>query len=299
MTNVHGDKKKDLGIAKAVPVHINNINIETDMEVSEAKKYTIIVGNKWLKKAKALLDYKLCELIIRCSEKPIVVKCCYWTTLLAPKQNQKEKQSEKSNDKESNEKEEQKEQEETAELAYTTFTSNGKPLDNVKADREGIIVNGKLICWPYYDILRRTFDQKPGKKAKYRYWWYGLCARCWCNQPLYSPNDKCKSCLIYYKDWEPISLIPRKELKEVQKFFENELPEIQSLVVEQRELFPEKRKIDIENLLARNSPVISKKGDTTGRTYVIQHTITTREIRPIYLSLINPIAIMMSSLRKR
>ncbi|KAG9290583.1 hypothetical protein G9A89_020953 [Geosiphon pyriformis] len=75
MTNVHGDKKKGLGITKAIPVYINGISIETDMEVSEVKEYIIIVGNEWLKKAKALLDYELCELTIRCGEKPIVVKC--------------------------------------------------------------------------------------------------------------------------------------------------------------------------------------------------------------------------------
>ncbi|KAG9289402.1 hypothetical protein G9A89_007963 [Geosiphon pyriformis] len=225
MTNVHGDKKKGLDITKAVPVHINGISIETDMEVSEAKEYTIIVGNEWLKKAKALLNYELCKLTIRCGEKPIVVKCRHWTTLPTPKQNQ-EKLSEESDDEESDDEEEQEEQEETAELAYTIFTSNGKPLDNVKANRKRIIVNGKLICWPYYDILKRTFDQKPGKKAKYSYWWHGPCAWCWCNKSLYSPSDECKSCLIYYKDWEPISLIPRDELKEVQKPFENEPPEI-------------------------------------------------------------------------
>ncbi|KAG9307519.1 hypothetical protein G9A89_017349, partial [Geosiphon pyriformis] len=167
ITNVHGDKKKGLGIAKAVPVRINGISIETDMEVSEAKEYTIIVGNEWLKKAKALLNYKLCELTIRCSEKPIVVKCRHWTTSPVLKQNQEEEQLDESDDEESNEEEEQKEQEETAELTYTTFISNDKPLDNVKADKEEIIVNGKLICWPYYDILRRTFEKKPGKKAKY------------------------------------------------------------------------------------------------------------------------------------
>ncbi|KAG9296613.1 hypothetical protein G9A89_015205 [Geosiphon pyriformis] len=262
MTNVHGDKKKSLGIAKAIPVCINSISIKTDMEVSEAKEYTIIVGNEWLKKAKVLLNYELCKLTIRCGEKPIVVKCCHWTTPPATKQNQKDEQSEESDDEESNEENEQEEQEETAKLAYTTFTSNDKLLNNVKANREGIIVNGKLICWSYYDILRKTFDQKPGKKAKYCYWWHSSCVQCWCNQPLYSPNDKYKSCLIYYKDWKPISLILREELKEVQKSFENKPPEIQSLVVEQRELSPEERKIDIENLLAKNSPVISKKGDT-------------------------------------
>ncbi|KAG9288323.1 hypothetical protein G9A89_021354 [Geosiphon pyriformis] len=263
MTNIHGDKKKGLDIAKAISVCINDISIETNMEVSEAKEYTIIVSNEWLKKAKALFDYKLCELTIRCGEKPIVVKCCHWTTSPATKQNQEEKQSNESDDDESDD-ENQEEPEKTAELTYTIFTSNGKPLDNVKADKKRIMVNDKVICWFYYDILRRTFDRKPSKKAKYSYWWHGPCAWCWCNKPLYSPSDECKSCLIYYKDWEPISLIPQEELKEVQKSFENEPPEIQSLVVEQRELFPEERKIDIENLLARNSPVISKKEDTPG-----------------------------------
>ncbi|KAG9289842.1 hypothetical protein G9A89_015422 [Geosiphon pyriformis] len=246
MTNVHGDKKKRLGIAKAVPVRINGISIKTDIKVSEAKEYTIIVGNKWLKKAKALLDYEFCELTIRC----------------VPKQNQEEKQSNESDNEENNEKEEQKEQEETAELAYITFTSNSKPLDNVKADKKGIIVNGKLICWPYYDILRRTFEKKPGKKTKYML---------------------VQQTLVFSKDWEPISLISREELKEVQKSFENEPPKIQSLVIEQKEPSPEERKIDIENLLARNSPVISKEDDTSGHTHVIQHTITTRETQSIYL----------------
>ncbi|KAG9297639.1 hypothetical protein G9A89_011154 [Geosiphon pyriformis] len=278
-----GSSKKGLGIAKAIPVCINGISIETDMEVSEAKEYTIIVGNEWLKKAKALLDYELCELTIKCGEKPIVVKCHHWTTPPVPKQSSEENESNESDNEESEEEEEQEEQEESAELTYTIFTSNGKPLNNVKADKEGIIVNGKLICWPYYDMLRRTFDRKPGKKAKYSYWWHGSCAQCWCDKPLYSPSDECMSCLIYYKDWEPISLIPHEEIKEVQKFFENEPPEIQSLVVEQREPSPEERKVDIENLLARNSPVISKEGEPPGCTHMIQHTIITRETCPIHL----------------
>ncbi|KAG9289411.1 hypothetical protein G9A89_007972 [Geosiphon pyriformis] len=127
---------KGLSITKAISVCINGISIETDMEVSEAKEYTIIVDNKWLKKAKALLDYELYE----------------------------------SDDDESDEKKDQEEQEKTAKLVYIIFTSNGKPLDNIKADKEEIMINDKLICWPYYDILRRTFDRKPGKKAKYSYW---------------------------------------------------------------------------------------------------------------------------------
>ncbi|KAG9298519.1 hypothetical protein G9A89_018878 [Geosiphon pyriformis] len=158
-----------------------------------------------------------------------MVKCHYWTTLLVLKQSQEKKQSDESDNKKSEKKDKQ---EETTELAYIIFTSNSKPLDNVKADKKEIMVNGKLICWPYYDILRKTFDKKPDKKAKYSYWWHGPCARYWCNKPLYSPSNKYKSCLIYYKDWEPISLIFRKKLKEVQKFFESKPSEIQLLVIE-------------------------------------------------------------------
>ncbi|KAG9302222.1 hypothetical protein G9A89_020656 [Geosiphon pyriformis] len=267
MNNIYGDKKKNLDIAKAISVHIN---------ISEIKEYTIIVGNKWLKKAKTLLDYELCELIIRCSEKPIVVKCCHWTTFLISKQNQEEKQSDESDDDESNEEKDQEEQKKTVEFADTIFISNDKSLDNVKADKKGIMVNGKLICWPYYNILKRIFNRKPGKKAKYSYW-------CWCNKPLYSPSNECKFCLIYYKNWEPISLIPREELKKVQKSFKSKSSEIQLIVIEQKEPSPEKRKVDIKNLLARNSPVILKEGDTPGCIYVIQHTITTRETCPIHL----------------
>ncbi|KAG9304235.1 hypothetical protein G9A89_019797 [Geosiphon pyriformis] len=134
-----GLSKKRLGIAKAIPVRINGISIETDMKVSEAKEYTIIVGNEWLKKAKALFDYKLCELTIRCGKKPIVVKCCHWTTPPVPKQSPEENESDESDDEESKEEEKQEEQKETAELTYTIFTSNSKPLDNVKADKKGII----------------------------------------------------------------------------------------------------------------------------------------------------------------
>ncbi|KAG9301527.1 hypothetical protein G9A89_008379 [Geosiphon pyriformis] len=243
MTNIHNDKKKDLGIAKAISVRINDISIETDMEISEAKKYTIIVSNKWLKKAKALLDYELCKLTIKCGEKSIVVNT---------QANQKEKQSDESDDDKSDN-EDQEKQEKTVELAYTIFTSNGKPLDNVKADKEKIMVNGKLICWPYYNIFRKTFDRKPSKKAKYNYWWHGSYA-----------CDECKFCLIYYKNWKPISLIPKEELKEVQKFFKNKPPKIQFLVVKQKKPLFKEKKVDIENLLARNDSIISKKGDTPG-----------------------------------
>ncbi|KAG9307358.1 hypothetical protein G9A89_017187 [Geosiphon pyriformis] len=52
-----------------------------------------------------LLELLAQALIIRCGEKSIVVKCCYWTTSPVSKQNQKEEQLNKSDDDKSNKKE--------------------------------------------------------------------------------------------------------------------------------------------------------------------------------------------------
>ncbi|KAG9301377.1 hypothetical protein G9A89_018049 [Geosiphon pyriformis] len=65
-------------------------------------------------------------------------------------------------------------------------------------------------------------------------------------------------------DWELINIIPKEKLREVQKFFESKPPKIQSLAIEQRESSFEEKKVDIENLLAKNNPVISKESNTFG-----------------------------------
>ncbi|KAG9290732.1 hypothetical protein G9A89_011695 [Geosiphon pyriformis] len=97
------------------------------MEVFKAKKYIIIVGNKWLKKTKALLDYELCKLIIRCDKKSMVVKYCHWTTPPISKQNQEEEQLDELDNNENNKKKDQEEQKKTAKFAYTIFTNeNGR-----------------------------------------------------------------------------------------------------------------------------------------------------------------------------
>ncbi|KAG9291703.1 hypothetical protein G9A89_022122 [Geosiphon pyriformis] len=116
ITNVHGNKKKGLDIAKAILVCINSISIETDM-----------------KKAKALLDYELYELTIRCNEKSIV--------------NQEEEQSDKSDDKSNDE--DQEEQKETV----VTGSASAEGFDGVLC-----IMNRDLIG-SIVDVSFQEFSQ--------------------------------------------------------------------------------------------------------------------------------------------
>ena len=64
LSNVHGQRKRALGIAKEVPVTVNGVTIAADMEVMDTDAYAIIIGNGWLKEAKALIDYETCQMTI-------------------------------------------------------------------------------------------------------------------------------------------------------------------------------------------------------------------------------------------
>ncbi|KAG9296824.1 hypothetical protein G9A89_002221 [Geosiphon pyriformis] len=104
---------KGLGIVKAIPIQINGVCIETDMKVSEAKDYIIIIGNEWLKKVKTLLDYELCELTICSETKPIVVKCRHWTVppeVVKQQQSNNDDNSDDSDDSEDKEEEDKEEE---------------------------------------------------------------------------------------------------------------------------------------------------------------------------------------------
>src|SRR5215204_6999622 len=79
LSNVHGQQKRPLGIAKDILVTVNGVTISANMEVMNTDAYAIIVGNGWLKEAKALIDYKTCQLTIQSIQPPILVQCQHWT----------------------------------------------------------------------------------------------------------------------------------------------------------------------------------------------------------------------------
>jgi len=59
------------------PVTIEGITIPVDVVVTDAHTYSAIVGNDWLSKVKANIDYETSSMIIRWQEKKIIVPIEY------------------------------------------------------------------------------------------------------------------------------------------------------------------------------------------------------------------------------
>jgi dUTP pyrophosphatase len=65
MTGIHGEKKRPLGEILNLPINIRGITIPIDVAVTEAPNYDVIVGNDWLKKAQASLNWNEATLTIK------------------------------------------------------------------------------------------------------------------------------------------------------------------------------------------------------------------------------------------
>ncbi|EXX63610.1 hypothetical protein RirG_150760 [Rhizophagus irregularis DAOM 197198w] len=57
MVNVNGERRRPLGAVSDIPLKIHDQIIPMDAIVTDADSYAAIVGNDWLRKTKAILDY--------------------------------------------------------------------------------------------------------------------------------------------------------------------------------------------------------------------------------------------------
>src|SRR5215204_7264683 len=144
LSNVHGQRKRALGIAKEVPVTVNGVTISADMEVMDTDAYAIIVGNGWLKEAKALIDYETCQLTIRSIQPPVLVQCQHWT---------EKKEANEETDEETDKDTDSEDEEEEAHVFFAIFSFDGQIEEESCISHEGIRVNNRLTPWLSYDRL--------------------------------------------------------------------------------------------------------------------------------------------------
>src|ERR1043165_4967476 len=60
MVNVNGERRRPLGAVTKIPLNIQGRIIPFNAIVTEAASYSAIVGNDWLRKTKAKIDYEDC-----------------------------------------------------------------------------------------------------------------------------------------------------------------------------------------------------------------------------------------------
>jgi hypothetical protein len=65
MVNVNGERRRPLGAVSNIPLKIHNVIIPMDAIVTDANSYAAIVGNDWLRKTKAVIDYNNNKMVIK------------------------------------------------------------------------------------------------------------------------------------------------------------------------------------------------------------------------------------------
>jgi Retroviral aspartyl protease len=65
MVNVNGERRRPLGAVLDIPLKIHDCIIPMDAIVTDANSYAAIVGNDWLQKTKAVLDYNNNVMILK------------------------------------------------------------------------------------------------------------------------------------------------------------------------------------------------------------------------------------------
>ena len=207
MINVNGDRKRPLGEVLNFPITIKGITIPIDVVVVDANSYSAIVGNDWLSRVRARLDYESCIMIMTWEDKEIEVPIEYRcmphekpeVKALPPEKEVEEaiEEIEEVSEEEDEEYEEEFEEEELEEKVFCHFQL--EPMEEESQDLtddesieltcqlDGVVTNGlrtiedivlvdssvyldkQFHYWNYFHNLEKKFMQKPPKKAKWEY----------------------------------------------------------------------------------------------------------------------------------
>ena len=73
MVNVNSERRRPLGAVSDIPLKIRECIIPMDAIVTEADSYAAIVGNDWLRKTKAIIDYDANTMVIKWKNKVLKV----------------------------------------------------------------------------------------------------------------------------------------------------------------------------------------------------------------------------------
>src|SRR5579864_1624979 len=228
MININRERKCPLGEVLNFTITIKNVTILIDAIVMDATTYSAIVGNDWLSKVKANIDYETSTMIIHWQGKEIEIPIEY---LELPSNKWKrtnggkivkinEDEEEESEESDNPDDDEEYEEEELEEKVFCHFKVKRKsqespnddkpirldcrfddvvisgiyPKENIIIVNDGVYLDDSYYTWDYFRRLNEQFGRQPTKKARWVYDWKGPSARCWCNERLYSPSDSCYQC---------------------------------------------------------------------------------------------------------
>ncbi|PKC53209.1 hypothetical protein RhiirA1_479763 [Rhizophagus irregularis] len=155
MINVNGERRRPLGEVLNFPVTVKGMTIPIDVVVTDATDYSAIVGNDWLAKVKANIDYETSSMLIHWEGKDVEVPIEYSEMPLERRRKREEEDRDEEEDDVSEE--EENEEDETEEEEYEEEDLDEKILAAREFIRKKILsLQTKEFIWMSPSTSGRT-----------------------------------------------------------------------------------------------------------------------------------------------
>jgi hypothetical protein len=246
------------------------------METIDTQAYTMVLGNDWLQKAKAKIEYNPPRLTISNNNKVAIIECN--NTAGKPLQTiEEDEEDEDEDEEESSDEEDDYVQTNPLSNMSLVVTEDESPDQHYyRFDPWGIQIDHETFSWQEYQFMNEKFNpwlQDYHTRHKYKHWFLGPDKSCWCNKKLITAIDTCHQCKEDYERWCTLQVIPVKDIRAAQ---------VNLVMGGAERLSQNKHKEDITQLLNQYSQVIARDitelGQTTSK---IMHHIDTGVSQPI------------------
>ncbi|GES79803.1 retroviral-like aspartic protease 1 [Rhizophagus clarus] len=263
LIDIQGNRTCPLGIKHNVQVNIEGYDVGIDMVVTESKDYNIVLGNDWISKVCATLDYNNGLLTILTPHGTVTTAVTCWDNIKNPLQFHPIPQVSIENPSEL----ELEGEDENVESQ--TFFFNVQQTSNITQIEGDVYPNE---CLQYWIKKFRSNDQKQ---------WKGP-GKCWCEKKL-KEQQQCKVC---YKRWEDCALYSMISPTD-DPFYKVQLEQDDVLlyITSEKSIaigeINNTQKEKLTTLLQKYAHLFATKKEELGRTNIVKHSIYTENIPPI------------------
>ena len=159
ITGIHGDKGGSLGIITDIPVHLGDVVISVEMEVIDTQAYTMVLGNDWLQKAKAKIEYSPPKLTISDGNRIAEIQCQNSTS----NETWENEEDEDEEEEEEDEEEESSDEEEVDNIGLNSMclvaSENESPDHHYyRISPWGIDIDSESFSWEEYQFMNEKFN---------------------------------------------------------------------------------------------------------------------------------------------
>jgi hypothetical protein len=274
ITGIHGDQRASLGVITDVPVDIEGVIVSTEMEVIDTTAYTLVLGNDWLTRASARIDFNPPRLTITDGRNTATIECKNTITRTTPEVIEDDEE-ETDEDDDSTSSEEEYEEIGLTSLSLVATEDESPDQHYYSFSPWGIEIDTENFTWEEYHFMNQKYNPwltNQKYRHQHKHWFSGPDKSCWCRKKLKSENDNCEECQDDYERWCTIQVLPIQEVR----------PTASYLVTggtEKLENNPHRQMV--EELLNKYPKIAAKDMTEIGRTNLYRHKIETGNAREI------------------